>query len=247
MASYESVFLDRDEKLMAVMGKANAEAILSDQKSKEGLVILSNKRIYFRGILRYRGMGGFPWRKIDAAVSLSSVQSCRKAYRTNTWAKPLGKTFLALGLICMALGMICAMIDLEEMLGLLATAFCSEFVFFMAWSIFGSLHQAGTYSMYLIENHERDYGINLSSVTDEEIEAFEKALKELTGKAPSSNQKATTSVAPAAAAAATTPTPVATAPAVDVPAELKKYKELLDAGIITQEEFDAKKAKLLDL
>ena len=29
--------------------------------------------------------------------------------------------------------------------------------------------------------------------------------------------------------------------------ELKKYKELLDQGIITQEEFDTKKKQLLDL
>jgi len=29
--------------------------------------------------------------------------------------------------------------------------------------------------------------------------------------------------------------------------EIKKYKELLDSGIITQEEFDAKKKELLGL
>ena len=29
--------------------------------------------------------------------------------------------------------------------------------------------------------------------------------------------------------------------------ELKKYKDLLDSGVITQEEFDAKKKQLLDL
>ena len=34
---------------------------------------------------------------------------------------------------------------------------------------------------------------------------------------------------------------------VDVPAELKKYKELLDMGAITQEEFEAKKKQLLEL
>lgn len=34
---------------------------------------------------------------------------------------------------------------------------------------------------------------------------------------------------------------------IDVPGELKKYKELLDMGAITQEEFDAKKKQLLDL
>lgn len=36
-------------------------------------------------------------------------------------------------------------------------------------------------------------------------------------------------------------------PAQDVPEQLKKYKELMDSGIITQEEFDAKKKQLLDL
>ena len=37
------------------------------------------------------------------------------------------------------------------------------------------------------------------------------------------------------------------APATDPYEELKKLKELLDMGIVTQEEFDAKKKKLLDL
>lgn len=36
-------------------------------------------------------------------------------------------------------------------------------------------------------------------------------------------------------------------PAVSVADELKKFKELLDMGIITQEEFDAKKKQLLGL
>lgn len=34
---------------------------------------------------------------------------------------------------------------------------------------------------------------------------------------------------------------------VGVPEELKKYKELLDSGVITQEEFEAKKKQLLDM
>ena len=39
----------------------------------------------------------------------------------------------------------------------------------------------------------------------------------------------------------------ATAPTVDTPEQIYKYKELLDNGIITQDEFDAKKKQLLDL
>jgi len=55
-----------------------------------------------------------------------------------------------------------------------------------------------------------------------------------------------------AAEAAAAPPPVATeapaAPAeepVDTYAELMRLKELLDAGVLTQEEFDAQKAKIL--
>ena len=42
-----------------------------------------------------------------------------------------------------------------------------------------------------------------------------------------------------------TPTPVEKP--VDVVEELKRYKDLLDSGILTQEEFDAKKKQLLGL
>jgi predicted Zn-dependent peptidase len=48
----------------------------------------------------------------------------------------------------------------------------------------------------------------------------------------------------AKANSAHSPAPATTASTAD---ELKKYKELLDAGIITQEEFDAKKKQLLGL
>ena len=43
------------------------------------------------------------------------------------------------------------------------------------------------------------------------------------------------------------PTATPTAPAASAADELKKFKELLDIGIITQEEFDAKKKQLLGL
>lgn len=51
-------------------------------------------------------------------------------------------------------------------------------------------------------------------------------------------------------AAAATPAEPAPAPAPDLDAQietLKKLKELLDAGILSQEEFDAKKKQVLGL
>jgi hypothetical protein len=59
--------------------------------------------------------------------------------------------------------------------------------------------------------------------------------------------------APATVSAAPSddPATVAPQPAIDTESnnmeKLKKYKDLLDSGIITQEEFEAKKKQLLDL
>jgi membrane protease subunit (stomatin/prohibitin family) len=54
---------------------------------------------------------------------------------------------------------------------------------------------------------------------------------------------------PAAAAAAPAPAPAApAAPAAEDPmAQLTKFKEMLDAGLITQEDYDAAKNKVLGL
>ena len=52
----------------------------------------------------------------------------------------------------------------------------------------------------------------------------------------------------AAAPAAQAAQPVqAAAPAVDTVAELQKYKMLMDTGVITEEEFAAKKKQLLGI
>ncbi len=50
-----------------------------------------------------------------------------------------------------------------------------------------------------------------------------------------------------AASAAPAPAPAAEPAKVDVVEELKRFAELRDQGILTEEEFAAKKAQLLDL
>ena len=59
------------------------------------------------------------------------------------------------------------------------------------------------------------------------------------------NDIVTGRVAPAAPAAA--PAPAAPTSVSEAADDLLKLKELLDAGILTQEEFDAKKKQLLGL
>mgnify|MGYP004475449899 FL=1 len=57
----------------------------------------------------------------------------------------------------------------------------------------------------------------------------------------------TAAAAAAAAAAAVAAVQASAAPAVDAVAEIQKYKALLDAGVLTEEEFTAKKRQLLGI
>ena len=65
-------------------------------------------------------------------------------------------------------------------------------------------------------------------------------------KCPKCNAADLSDITKEEAAAASAPAPAA-APAASAAAQLKEFKELLDMGIITQEEFDAKKKQLLGL
>lgn len=76
---------------------------------------------------------------------------------------------------------------------------------------------SGKISFFMIENHEMVY----------------KTISQLLIERQDAKAKSTHSPAPAAVASAAD--------------ELKKYKDLLDAGIITQEEFEIKKKQLLGL
>jgi hypothetical protein len=65
------------------------------------------------------------------------------------------------------------------------------------------------------------------------------------GAAQAEQQDAAQQAAPPAAAPPAAAPPQAAAPAEDPYEQLKKAKELLDQGILTQAEFDAQKQKIL--
>ena len=79
---------------------------------------------------------------------------------------------------------------------------------------------------------------------NEQVQQMENLAEALMRVAfPQAGEVAKAGAAPAAAAAVA----VAAQPAADAVAEIKKYKELLDAGIITEEEFAAKKKQLMGI
>ena len=79
---------------------------------------------------------------------------------------------------------------------------------------------------------------------NEQVQHMEELAEALMRVAfPQAGEVAKAGAAPAAAAAVA----AAAQPAADAVSEIKKYKELLDAGIITEEEFAAKKKQLMGI
>ena len=79
---------------------------------------------------------------------------------------------------------------------------------------------------------------------NEQVQHMEELAEALVRVAfPQAGEVAKAGAAPAAAAADA----AAAQPAADAVSEIKKYKELLDAGIITEEEFAAKKKQLMGI
>ncbi len=88
-----------------------------------------------------------------------------------------------------------------------------------AYQTFENNKQADRYSAKVVDFNKcpNCNSTNLSTLSEEEFEAMQK------------------------------PQTVETSPTTSAADELKKFKELLDSGVITQEEFDAKKKQLLGL
>ena len=81
-----------------------------------------------------------------------------------------------------------------------------------------------------------------SNESVQHLETLANALARVAGFPQESAAPGQTVAAAAVAAAAAAPT----AP-TDAVAEIKKYKDLLDSGIITEEEFTAKKKQLMGI
>lgn len=104
---FESTFVSRDEKLVAVMGNNAAQNFLSTGTLGNGFAVLSNRRVYFRGKCIVSEGGHTSYQLEERIVDVDDVSSTGFIYR-----KPIG--LIVMAVIFGILAFVMLMIALDE-------------------------------------------------------------------------------------------------------------------------------------
>lgn len=226
-AKFRSLLFDPSEEIIAILGNNMAQKFISTGQLSNGFAILTDKRVYFKGKCLIRRGKGFYSKLEEKAVDLSDVTGTGFVHNKALWAK------IAM-FLCAFLGGLFAFVFLvatntaSPLLGLLLSV--------SAILIFFFLYKRYNYSAFEISYAGGGIAFDMHWITQGESHEFQRELNVL-------KDKLKTAAAPAFVPVQM---PVPPAPAeTNVPQQLVQYKQLLDQGVITQEDFDKKKQQLL--
>lgn len=216
-AYLSSVLFNKDEHILAVLGNSTIQKFISTGVLGNGFAILTDKRIYFKGKCLIRHGKGFYKKTEEKAVDLKDVTGTGFVYNKAFWA-------------------VCAMVAsifLSFFAGL-AETFTSSIVFgilmivlMISCPVFLFIFLKYNYSAFEISYAGGGIGFDIHWITSAESSQFQTKLRLI--KDEISKTETQTSVVQN----------------FNVPEQLLQYKSLLDQGVITQEEFDSMKEKLL--
>ena len=220
-SKFNCILASNNEKIQAILGSGVAHNFLATGELRKGFAILSDKRIYFKGKCFIK-KGSIYWlQREERVVDVKDVTGTGFVYNNPLWMFVLAVSMLVAAVLVIILvtnGMI------NPILAALL------FIFFLfAGIIMGLLYNVCKTTIFQISFAGGTIGFNTFYVPKYEAELFQKRIREIKdsieeGKIVVSEKTQNS-----------------------VPEELKRYKELLDSGVINQEEFDAKKKQLLGL
>lgn len=217
---------DDNETIVSVLGNNVAQTFLSTGVLGKGFAILSDKRVYFKGTCLIRKGKGFYSKIEEKSVDISDVTGTGFVHNKAIWAKVLKIIFLVLSIdvslnfpIILATGVESSS-ELPEIL--VAVGF-----FWGLYFLAKFLYARYNYSAFEITYAGGGIAFGLHWIDEAESRAFQKELNMLKDRI-----KATT------ASKRNNNVELRTD---SIPEQLIQYKDLLDRGIITSEEFEAKK------
>ena len=221
-AKFRSLLTSDSERVEAVLGNSIAQTFLATGQISNGFAVLSNKRVYFKG-KTFTKKGSFYYiQKEEHIIDVRNVTGTGFVYNKPLWMQILGFILLAFTCLCVAITVTTAGATVALMIP-------ASYLFLPAGIILLVLYKKFTANIFQVNFAGGCIGINTYWSTKEEIEVFQKTLRTIKDAIES------------------TPTYVVTNDSISNADELKKYQELLDSGVITQEEFDAKKKEILGL
>lgn len=219
MENLQNMFVDSNEKQIATLGGSYLKNFLTTGSLDKGFCAVSDKRVYFRGKCYYKSGNSYKNSKEERTVDLSDITGTGFVI-TRHWLLRIISFVLIIPTVAL-------------FFFLYGTA--SESIMFITiWAclLIGTIACGVLYFVLKLRLFEISYAggkiaFKASNYSEEEMQTFQKQLRMAKDNY---NPSVSTSVNTASSSMAD---------------ELKKYKDLLDAGAISQEEYDSVKSKLL--
>lgn len=224
MENLKSLFIDSSEKQIATLGSGYMQNFISTGAVANGFCVVSDKRVYFRGKCYYKSGTYYRQTKEERTVDLKDITGTGFTSTKNI-------LWLYVSIACAVFGVI--MLSLFIQSGNFDFGNCK--MLFTSWlPTFGSVLAYIFYRMRLFEISYAGGKIafKASAYTEEEMHSFQKSLR--MAKDNNIEQEAFRKVV------------VETSPNSSLADELKKYKDLLDTGAISKEEYEELKRKSIN-
>jgi len=229
---FRSLLIDRNERIEAVIGNSCAQNFLATGTLGNGFAVLTNKRVYFKGKCIFLSGKRIYSKAEENTVDLKDITGTGFVHNNAIWMKILMIIFLVIA----AFGTFITFIN--------ATTLGHEerFSEIGVWLVFGGigllfmfLFKMYHYSLFRIAYAGGGIAFDVRWTTQQETKLFQQQLVLL--KQAQQQEKGQNDAAH-----------VWRTETVDqIPERLKKYKDLMDQGIITPQDYEEKKKQLLQM
>lgn len=220
MGNITDIFASPEEKFVAVLGNDAAQSFFASGSVGNGFMILSDRRVYFRGKCLRRVGKRFSYLREERTVDVSNVSGTGFVYSNPVWLLALAIFFTVYTLVCLIPAFSSIGHGDAEVIAfaiVAASALVTAVLYF--------LYHAKKKTVFEVSFAGGGIGLNVQWLAAGEADHFQKNIK-LVGDALKREERMYG---------------LGSSPAV----ELEKFGKLLEAGLITPEEFAAQKQRLL--
>lgn len=217
-----NLFVDANEKEISTLGSNYLRNFLSTGSLENGFCTVTDKRVYFRGKCYTKSGNNYKSTKEERTVDLKDVTGTGF-----TFIKHFG--LMVLAILCTIWAVIFSFIIVTALPRLNDFEILPSFLYLIFLAILPTIVLWGLYLFLKVKVFEISFAggkiaFKASSYNENEVNNFQRALRQA-----KDNYKEA-------------PNTVSNSSGAD---ELKKYKDLLDSGVISQADFDIAKKKIL--
>ena len=214
--------MDANEKEISTLGSNYLRNFLSTGSLENGFCTVTDKRVYFRGKCYTKSGNNYKSTKEEKTVDLKDVTGTGFTFIKRFWLMILA-ILCTIWAVVLTFSLVASLPELNESEGwssILLVIFVAILPTIVLWGLYWFLKV----KVFEISFAGGKIAFKASSYNENEVNNFQRALRQA-----KDNYKEA-------------PNTVSNSSGAD---ELKKYKDLLDSGVISQADFDIAKKKIL--